>query len=331
MYGDTDTSSSEDARDDYASHRSDVSDTSSDVTELEQADFPAYFIERGGRLFHSHGNSPYPLPVDADEQQRVNGQHDLLYQLLGRHYRGPVRRVLRGRRRVLDLCTGTGRWVLDMAHDFPNVRFDGIDIVPIATRHPPDNVHFEMANVNEPLRYSNGAFDFVHARSISMAVYNYPALLDQVARVLRPGGLFLACEWGRTIAMANGGDPRMLAPRSCAFFGAISQTLSQRRIYPIAGNVQQWLVASNMFNHVRPHRYEMPVGHWPTDPRQSALGIAFRECLETYAESMRIMMLEAGCRREEVDHLVDGFRVELDTVQGMVCPYYTVHALRVRN
>lgn len=69
MYGDTDTSSSEDARDDYASQRSDVSDTSSEVTELEQADFPAYFIERGGRLFHSHGNSPYPLPVDADEQQ----------------------------------------------------------------------------------------------------------------------------------------------------------------------------------------------------------------------------------------------------------------------
>lgn len=88
------------------------------------------------------------LTAYLTRSQRVNGQHDLLYQLLGRHYRGPVRRVLRGRRRVLDLCTGTGRWcvetfltllfcawsqsdvlrVLDMAHDFPNVRFDGIDI-----------------------------------------------------------------------------------------------------------------------------------------------------------------------------------------------------------
>ncbi len=42
--------------------------------------------------------------------------------------------------------------------------------VPIATRHPPDNVRFEMADVNEPFRYNNGTFDLVHARSISMAV-----------------------------------------------------------------------------------------------------------------------------------------------------------------
>ena len=43
-------------------------------------------------------------------------------------------------------------------------------LVPIATRSPPDNVQFEMADINEPLRYNNGTFDLVHARSISMAV-----------------------------------------------------------------------------------------------------------------------------------------------------------------
>lgn len=44
------------------------SDTSSDMTELHPDEFPDFFAERGGRLFHSHGRSPYPLPVDADEQ-----------------------------------------------------------------------------------------------------------------------------------------------------------------------------------------------------------------------------------------------------------------------
>ncbi len=48
---------------------SDESDASSDITELDQADFPSYFDERHGHLFHSHGSSPYPLPVDAHEQQ----------------------------------------------------------------------------------------------------------------------------------------------------------------------------------------------------------------------------------------------------------------------
>ena len=66
-----DSSDSEDTRgsDENASARSDRSDTSSDVTELEETDFPSYFEERNGHLFHSHGNSPYPLPVDAAEQQ----------------------------------------------------------------------------------------------------------------------------------------------------------------------------------------------------------------------------------------------------------------------
>lgn len=44
------------------------SDTSAELIELQPDDFPRYFNERNGRLFHSHGRSPYPLPVDAEEQ-----------------------------------------------------------------------------------------------------------------------------------------------------------------------------------------------------------------------------------------------------------------------
>jgi hypothetical protein len=54
---------------DTASLRSVRSDTSSEVVELDDTDFPGYFRVRYGRLFHSHGNSPYPLPVDTAEQQ----------------------------------------------------------------------------------------------------------------------------------------------------------------------------------------------------------------------------------------------------------------------
>ena len=45
------------------------SDTSDAVVELSADEIPGYFQERGGRLFHSHGRSPYPLPVDAEEHQ----------------------------------------------------------------------------------------------------------------------------------------------------------------------------------------------------------------------------------------------------------------------
>ena len=48
------------------------SDTSSDITELDDREIPHYFQERNGRLFHSHGGSPYPLPVDTPEQNVSN-------------------------------------------------------------------------------------------------------------------------------------------------------------------------------------------------------------------------------------------------------------------
>ena len=64
----TDSDSGSESVDDAASVWSGSSDTSSDVTEVDQDEIPHYFIERNGRLFHHHGNAPYPLPVDAEEQ-----------------------------------------------------------------------------------------------------------------------------------------------------------------------------------------------------------------------------------------------------------------------
>ncbi|KAI0087505.1 S-adenosyl-L-methionine-dependent methyltransferase [Irpex rosettiformis] len=312
------------------SARSDVSDTSSDITELGQSEFPSYFEERNGHLFHSHGSSPYPLPVDTYEQQRLNGQHVLLFLFLGAHFRGPVRKVLRPRsgtqRRVLDLGTGTGQWVLDMAREFPHVKFDGLDIVPIATRYPPNNVRFEMADVNQPLRYNNGTYDLVHARSISMAVHDYPTIVNQVARVLRPGGLFLACEWGRSAEMVGGLNPAEHAPCTCQFYNMVQETLERRGIHPLARRISRIVEESGHFKRVRTHVYEMPVGDWSRSFEMRCIGYWFRETLVQYAESMGVMMVEAGRHPVHVYAVVQGFIREMYEVRGIVAKYFTVHA-----
>lgn len=44
-------------------------DSPDSVQELAPGEFPSYFIERNERLFHSSSTSPYPLPVDAREQE----------------------------------------------------------------------------------------------------------------------------------------------------------------------------------------------------------------------------------------------------------------------
>lgn len=313
--------------DDAASVSSYRSDASSDVTELDQADFAGYFRERDGRLFHSHGQSPYPLPVDTREQERVNGQHELLRRVVGSNYLGPVQQVVVANKRVLDLCTGTGRWVLDMAAEFPNVRFDGIDIVPIGTRMPPPNVFFEMADVNADWRYRDHTFDFVHARSVSLAVRDYARLLDQAARVLRPEGLFLACEWGRFVGTHDGREPGAAAPATVRFFGVVRDALYARGVAPLAERLEQHVVDSARFGRIVARRFSLPIGDW--DAAQAQLGRDTRRFLVMYVDSLKPLLVEFLRHVAEVDALIRAVKLELETVRGLVAYYYTVHARRL--
>ena len=43
--------------------------SSIDYDDLDLDHTISYFVRRHGRLFHSHGISLYPLPVDAEEQR----------------------------------------------------------------------------------------------------------------------------------------------------------------------------------------------------------------------------------------------------------------------
>ncbi|KAI0369527.1 S-adenosyl-L-methionine-dependent methyltransferase [Pilatotrama ljubarskyi] len=309
------------------------SDTSDDIVEVAPDEIPEYFQERGGRLFHSHGGCPYPLPVDAEEQRRQNGLNGLLRRLIGDFSVGPVRELLAfapgERRRVVDLGTGTGQWVLDMAREFPHVRFYGVDIVPIATRYPPRNVNFEMYDIMEPLRYGSGTIDMVHARSITMGIRDYRALLQEVARVLRHGGLFVSCEWGRYPAMNDGSDVRSRAPRACAFFDAVRETLRVRRgIESVAERIPHIVGESRQFTNIEARCFRAPIGDWWDDPVKKELGREFREMMVLYARSMRALLSE-GRRATEADALIEGYIRDLWGVPGMVSLCYTVHARRV--
>lgn len=60
-----------------------LSDASSSLTEIGSQEFPSFFVERDERLFPSHGDPPYPFPVDGDEQHvRVSRSHSRTLPLL---------------------------------------------------------------------------------------------------------------------------------------------------------------------------------------------------------------------------------------------------------
>ncbi|KAJ7607480.1 S-adenosyl-L-methionine-dependent methyltransferase [Roridomyces roridus] len=308
----------------------------SDVEELQSADFPAYFAERDGRVFHSRGSSLYPMPVDTPEQERMNVQHRALVELMGGHYPGgcPVADVLaedpEQQKFVMDVCTGTGKWTMEMARDFPHVAFRALDIVPIATRLPLPNVQFTMHNANTPTSYADGTFDLIHARSVTMAVTSYGTLITEAVRLLRPGGLFLSGEWGRYPAFHPdfpGSTPPTHAPALVTFFARLQGALTARGLAPLSPPIAALLAHTGGFVDITSRDYYMPIGSWPADAALRRLGRAFRAVFMRYLASVRPLLIEnGGLSEDEVDQMYQNVENELRTVQGMVTVFHTVHA-----
>ncbi|KAJ6588065.1 S-adenosyl-L-methionine-dependent methyltransferase [Mycena capillaripes] len=308
--------------------------------ELTSEDFPAYFNEINGRLFHSHGTSPYPLPVDTPEQEMMNVQHRVLYELLGGHYPDscPVAETLaedpNRQKYALDLCTGTGKWTMDVAHDFPHVAFRGLDIVPIATTYPHPNVQFPMHDVNStPTVWAAGTFDFIHARSVTMAVTDYDNLLTEVARLLRPGGLFLSGEWSRYLTFHPDYAPGTQTTDALAvttFFSHLHAALALRRLHPVFPPVAPLLEHTGAFNEITTREYYMPLGPWHPESAMKPLGRAFRTVFLRYMASVRPMLIESGVvSTEELDDVYARAEREVREVDGLLAVFNTVYARKI--
>jgi len=312
------------------------SDTSSVLTELEADEFPDHFREHGDRLFHSHGNLPYPLPVDGREQERLDTQHEILRVVLGSHFVGPVAEALAyepdRQKRVLDLCTGTGRWLMDMASQFRHVRFSGVDIVPIATRRPLPNAHFEILDVTQPLRWPEGVMDFVHARNVSLAIPNYPEMLREAARVLRRGGILCSGEIGWYVTFAPGyrGNPAIDAPRATRFFKVVNDLLERVGLHDITHQIPHWLRGIGTFTDARIREHLIPIGEWHHSQQQRDLGRVYLDAMTMFAESLKPFMRDhGGLTEREIVELIDGLVHDMRYVPGLVSVYQTVWARKV--
>lgn len=308
---------------------------SSDVEEIHDDEFPSYFDERNGRLYHSHATSPYPLPVDTPEQERLIVNHIVLKHLIGANHCGPVDTVLAlnpdRQPNVLDLCTGKGKWVLEMAGQFPHARFFGIDIVPIATRSPPNNVQFEICDANSRLRWDDSHFDLIHARDVLLGVPNYGSLLDEAARLLRPGGLFLSVEWAKQLSPYPGYDLDIEedAPAAFNFFNTVNNTLAAMHGISLdSADIKFLINDSAYFLTANTEDVHVPVGAWHESDALSTIGSSFRAGQKKLAASLKPMLLGSGMSADDVDTLISAFKQDIDTVDGLAMVAHITHAER---
>jgi SAM-dependent methyltransferase len=156
----------------------------------ENAKNNSSYEKHGNRTSHEQplsGQSVYMLPKDFREVNRLDFQHYLLKQAISGNYLAPLQQPST----ILDVACGTGRWMLEMAHEFPQANITGVDITPLETSTItfPPNCHFRQCDIFKGLPFPSGSFDFVHQRFLIFAlpVKQWPVVLRELRRVTLAG------------------------------------------------------------------------------------------------------------------------------------------------
>ncbi len=100
---------------------------------------------------------------------------------------------------ILDIASGPGGWVLDVASAYPHIAVTGVDISHLMAAYAQsqaqvrgvDNAYFKIMNVLEPLDFADNAFDLVNVRFISAFMHTtaWSTLVQECMRILKPGGI----------------------------------------------------------------------------------------------------------------------------------------------
>ncbi|RIA87403.1 S-adenosyl-L-methionine-dependent methyltransferase [Glomus cerebriforme] len=131
---------------------------------------------------------------------RQHFNHFFRKHIFGNNFSAPIgRRLSQGDCKVLDVGCGPGTWLLDLAHEYKNIKFVGIDIE--STVYPneikPGNINFRQADILDGLPFSDNEFDFVHQEIMALIIkadqWNF--VISELIRVTKPGGFVELVEY----------------------------------------------------------------------------------------------------------------------------------------
>nr|CAG8477791.1 3429_t:CDS:2 [Entrophospora candida] len=204
-------------------------------------------------------NSKYSLPNDDEEADRLHMQHYVTRFIWQKNFCSPVKNLLNyGNAQVLDVGCGSGTWVLEMASEFPQSQFTGIDISPMyPSQVKPGNVEFLHVDVLKGLPFNDNTFDFVVIRNMITAFSSsdWKFCIQELIRVTKPGGYIESSEF--EIPALNRGP---VSKRMSDAWIAIMKTKDIDITY--SNKLEELFASYESLTNIRHKMRLLPIGKW---------------------------------------------------------------------
>ncbi|KAF0445719.1 S-adenosyl-L-methionine-dependent methyltransferase [Gigaspora margarita] len=158
------------------------------------------------RKVHNAEDVVYPQSNNESDQERLHLQHFLVKSIWQNNFSAPINhiltrhRVMPNKKRLLvgmlRVWCGSGSWSFDIATIYPTINVIGLDISQQLTQTMPKNFTFVQANVLKGIPFENNTFDFVFQRFMAGGYTkdNWPYVMNEIVRVLKPGGFLEMME-----------------------------------------------------------------------------------------------------------------------------------------
>ncbi|KAF7341172.1 S-adenosyl-L-methionine-dependent methyltransferase [Mycena venus] len=288
-----------------------------------------YPIEHAPREHHEYPGAQYALPADDAERQRLVIQHNALKKIFeNRILIAPV--TLTPNDRVLDIGTGPGLWVLDLAQSVdPAVHIVAVDITSrLFPASPAENVKFQVESVISLPSGWTDTFTLVHQRLLMLALQipEWLQAVREIHRVLRPGGWV---QLGESEPWYEGEAP----DKPCVekVVSMYRRLIESRNLYVDCAQNMRALLEEVGFVDIHAEQRSVLLGKW------AGKDGAFNAINYTGVfQGLKTPILEAGgygvvTTESEYDALVEGVKKEYDEGVGSKREFYIFWARKPGN
>lgn len=274
------------------------------------------FPIENGRRYHAFRDGAYMFPNDEDEQSRMDIQHEMCMRLCdNRLHLAPLDDT--NGKRFLDIGTGTGIWCVQMGDRYPEAEILGNDLSPIQPNMVPQNVKFEVDDIESRWMYPN-KFDYIHSRFMAGSIADWPRLISQCYENLRPGGIIELQDGNFEIYSEDGSLKGTDLEKWGRDFVRGAQQAG-RTVKP-GPQLEDWVREAG-FEDIHHEKTPLPLGIWPKDKKLKDVGafnlVQLTDGLEGF--SLRMFTHVLGWAPEELQVFLG--KVKKDLADR------TVHAL----